>query len=511
MPDRELLSIIDAAWLRMDRPSNLMMICGMLVFADRVRLVDLKEVISKRMLCFHRFRQRVVTGHGRPQWETDPSFDLDWHVRHVATPAGEGLEDMLSELVSTPIDPAKPMWQYHLIDLPAGGCAVVLRVHHCYGDGFALTHVLESMTDASPDKPRLPAGDLGCADTARGAWERMFGPVTEVMGDAFRTAEYVVGTGLDLFTNPGKAIEYGKAGYAYARDATVIATMTPDSPTRFKGPLGVMKRTAWAKPLSLQEVKAVGDAFGCSVNDVLLASVTAALRRYLATQGDDVCGVEMRALVPVNCRPPGPVRELGNMFGLVFLALPLGVADPFERLLEVHRRMEQLKHSQQPGVALGILASMGVLPEMLKESVLESLAANASAVITNVRGASSPQYLAGKRIERQIFWVPQSGGIGMGISILTYAGMVDFGVVTDVKRVPDPGVLVSHFLEEFERLLLLSLLALSEAAERQKRSEPDAETPDVALEPMAQDAEAIIPPPRARQRRTRARTLAGHG
>jgi hypothetical protein len=175
-------------------------------------------------------------------------------------------------------------------------------------------------------------------------------------------------------------------------------------------------------------------------------------------QGDPVEGLEVRALVPVNLRPPGPITELGNNFGLVFLSLPIGVEHPMERVFELRKRMGELKQSQQPLVALGILAGMGIAPKVVKEKVLETLAANASAVMTNMPGAREPRYLAGKRIARQIFWVPQSGGIGMGVSILSYAGKIDFGVVTDVKRVPDPAAIVKRFTDEFEELLLTALM-----------------------------------------------------
>lgn len=262
-------------------------------------------------------------------------------------------------------------------------------------------------------------------------------------------------------THPSHAVAYGMAGYGLLQDSAIIAAMRPDAPTRLKGELGVMKRVAWAAPLSLFEIKAVGDAFGCSVNDVLLSCTAGAMRAYLQAQGDEVDGLDVRALVPVNCRPAGPVTELGNRFGLVFLSLPVGVANPFDRMMEVRRRMDELKRSQQPTVALGILTGMGILPESMKERVLESLAANASVVITNVRGAAHPQFLAGRRIDRQVFWVPQSGGIGMGVSILSYAGKVDIGIVTDTRRVPDPWQLVKHLSEEFELLLLCAMLAPS--------------------------------------------------
>ena len=169
--------------------------------------------------------------------------------------------------------------------------------------------------------------------------------------------------------------------------------MAPDSPTRFKGPLGVMKRVTWAEPLPLFEVKALSEVLKCSVNDVLVSCVTAALRTYLLEQGDPVEGIEVRALVPVNLRPPGRITELGNRFGMVFLSLPIGLEDPIERVLEVHKRMGELKGSQQPLVALGILAGMGIAPEFIKERVLEALAANASVVITNVRGIGTAALL----------------------------------------------------------------------------------------------------------------------
>ena len=453
--------MIDAAWLRMDRPTNLMMICGMMRFADQVQLGKLKEVIGTRMLCFHRFRQRVVERGGEAHWETDPYFDLDWHVRRIALPkddSGGALEEVASDLISTPLDRTKPMWQFHLIDNVDGGCAIVLRIHHCYGDGFALTHVVASMTDTAPDARRTAGVDISMPVSRRSAWERIFGPVTETAGDVVRSSLALVDFGRDLLAHPSRAIDYAKTGKDLASQAAIIANMTPDSPTLFKGALGVMKRAAWAEPLPLFEVKALSDMLRCSVNDVLVSCVAGALRSYLIEQDEPVEGAEMRALVPVNLRPPGRITELGNRFGLVFMNLPIGMEDPIERILEVHKRMGELKDSQQPLVALGILAGMGMAPESIKERILQTLAANASVVITNVRGSEQPRYFAGKRIASQMFWVPQSGGIGIGISILSYAGQVSFGVVTDVLRVPDPARIAERFAAEFETLLLNALM-----------------------------------------------------
>lgn len=454
---REALSAVDMAWLRMDRPDNLMMICGMMMLDGRVDLQQLKDVIRTRMLCFHRFRQRVAHAPAEAHWEFDPGFNLDWHVRHLVLHADEALEAVASALASTALDPGKPMWQWHVID-GAHGSALVLRIHHCYGDGFALMHVVEALTDSDPAHPRRAWPDLVRPAPARGAWERILGPVTETLGDAVRGALAAAAAGTGLLAHPLRALEYARRGADLLYQAGVIAAMVPDAPTRLKGELGITKGAAWGAPLSLFEVKALAEALGCSVNDVLVSCVAGALRAWLLEGGDVVAGQPIRALVPVNLRPPGPVTELGNFFGLVFLDLPVGIADPIERTLAVHRSMGALKNSQQPLVALGLLAGMGVAPEFIKERILDALAANASIVITNVRGPEQPRYLAGRRIASEMFWVPQSGGIGIGVSILSYAGQVSFGVVADLQRVPSPADISAHFATEFEALLLRVLM-----------------------------------------------------
>lgn len=456
---RESLSAVDAAWLRMDRPANLMMICGMMLLDGRLDLQRLKEVIRTRMLCFHRFRQRVADPHGEPCWELDPGFELDWHVRRLAPRAGASLEDVVSELASTALDPGRPMWQWHLVDgAGAGGSALVMRIHHCYGDGFALLHVIEAITDTDPAHPRHPRPDLAGERARRPAWERVLGAPAEVLGDALRGSLALAAAGAGLLAHPWRTLDYARRGADLALQAGLIATMAPDAPTGLKGELGVAKRTAWCAPLPLSEVKAVASALACSVNDVLIACIAGALRAWLQDEGEVPAGQPLRALVPVNLRPPGPVTELGNRFGLVFLDLPTDVADPVERVRAVHRGMSALKTSQQPLVAFGLLAGMGLAPEFLKERVLEALAANASIVITNVHGPEQPRYLAGRRIARELFWVPQSGGIGIGASILSYDGQVSFGVMADVRRVPDPADIASHFAAEFEALCLCALM-----------------------------------------------------
>jgi len=222
----------------------------------------------------------------------------------------------------------------------------------------------------------------------------------------------------------------------------------------------VSKRVAWAEPLDLREIKTVGKALGGSVNDVLLASVAGALRDYLVERGDPVPeNLEIRAFIPVNLRPLEKAARLGNFFGLVFLALPVGIANPLERVYEVRRRMNELKESYQPILALGLLGAVGMGPNLLQQPLLDLLSNKASAVMTNVPGPSEALYLGGARLSEMMFWVPQSGQIGMGVSILSYNNRVHFGLVADRKLVDDPVAIIDRFPGEFEKLLFITLMS----------------------------------------------------
>ena len=252
--------------------------------------------------------------------------------------------------------------------------------------------------------------------------------------------------------------EFATKGVELAEELRKIAVMQPDTQTRYKGLLGREKRVAWCDPLPLSEVKVIGKALGASVNDVLLATAAGALRDYLQRNNDKTDGVELRAVVPVNLRPIEKASELGNQFGLVFVDLPVGVEDPLERIILVRSRMAALKGSSQPIVAFVLLSAVGLGPKILQDQISGLIGRNATAVMTNVPGPQKPLYLAGCEINEIEFWVPQSGGIGMGLSILTYNGKVQFGLITDKRLVPDPNNIIDRFADEFEKLVMMTLM-----------------------------------------------------
>jgi WS/DGAT/MGAT family acyltransferase len=467
--NRHPISKVDTAWLRMEQPANLMMITGMVFFDQMMDFDDLLDVIEKRFLAFPRFRHKAVVGTRQCYWEEDVDFDIRSHVRRTALPGAADLfelQELVSELASTPLDHSKPLWQFHLVENFEGGPVLVSRIHHCYADGIALIQVLLSLTDTAPDghqKPRSKARYQRRKAAESNIFKRLMEPAKEGIDVLSHWGMKLVEEGTNLIRDPKAAADYASLAGEMADELAGALLLSDDPETRFKGRLGPRKRVAWAPPLDLAEVKSLSRALRCTVNDVLIATITGALRRYLVDHGDDVDDLEIRATVPVNLRPLEHAKELGNHFGLVFLPLPVGEEDPLSRLRLVHNYMNELKSSKQAAVAFGLLAALGMGPARLQKPMLEMMSRKASTVLTNVPGPRQSLFLAGSEVSEMMFWVPQSGNIGMGISILSYNGKVYCGLMTDRRLVPEPMEIVNQFAPEFEKLLYLTLMMDEEA------------------------------------------------
>lgn len=465
----ERMSKVDTAWLRMDTEANLMMIVGVWSIRPGITLGALRERVAERLLQYPRFRQKVVEdGLVGAQWVLDRDFDIARHVvAEVPLPLrGQSndavLRERVAELCSQPLDAAHPLWQMQLIeDMGDGTSALICRIHHCIADGIALIAVMLSITDGGKAPPRRaprqePPGE---ADWLLDAFLR---PMTNMTVKAIGMTGKGVAKGIDVAmsgaTPMDSSLEMARMGYQAVSDVAAFALMPDDSPTRLKGKPGASKTVAWDDSLALDEVKAVGKALGASINDVLLACAAGAIGKYLADKGEDPAGKEIRAMVPVNLRPLEHAWQLGNRFGLVPLVLPIGIANPVERLFAVRARMSELKGSFQPVMAFGLLSVAGLLIKPVQHAMLNLFAKKATAVMTNVPGPAEALKFCGSTVEKVMFWVPQSGDIGMGLSILTYAGRVQFGLITDRGLCPDPEAIIANFAPEFEKLLLLSLM-----------------------------------------------------
>jgi WS/DGAT/MGAT family acyltransferase len=496
MRDRERMSAVDTAWLRMDTPSNLMMIVGVMMFDGPIDLARFKRTIAHRLLRYRRFRQRVIEDATGAWWVKDRDFDLDNHVHSVNLPAPGGkaaLESLVAALTTQALDRNKPLWSMTVIeryaDVAPGGSALIVRIHHCIADGIALVGVLGALTDAAPDAPEEGV-EPAALKRARERREKraaaegegdLLGNLTQPLAAAAQRA-WSASSGLwelsaQALSSPEKVAEAARLAADVTTELAALALLPADSPTSLKGKPGAVKRVAWSAPLPLNEVKAVCKVLGVSVNDILLSSCAGALRAYLEGNGEATAGVEVAGMVPVNLRAPGDEHRLGNRFGLVVLSLPVGIENPFVRLFEVKRRMDALKDSYQALISMGILGAVGYLPRAVQQQVLDMFAAKASAVLTNVPGPRETLYVAGARLTQQMFWVPQSGDIGIGVSILSYAGQVQFGLITDRKLVDRPARIVDRFNAEFDQLVYHLLLDRGAAAEPRARAARPAKGP----------------------------------
>ncbi len=483
MPEAERMSPIDTAWLRMDRPANPMVIAGVLVLGGPIDLDQLEERLAERFLAIPRFRQRVETRATEYWWAEDPHFERQRHIRRVRLPGEGGKEELqryIAELASEPLDKSRPLWQLRIVEHYQGGAAVVVRIHHAIADGVALIGVILSITDGS-GKPRGP-GQAPRQGKRTGLLQI---PGLETLSKGMALTQDVWQEAKSLAGNPAKTL---RTGAGIAGELAYLLVMPQDSQTRFKGSLSGNKRVAWTEPLPLPEVHAVSQALGCSINDMLLASVAGSLGAYLKEKGDPVEGVEIRALVPVDMRGELRAEELGNRFGIIAVELPAGIENPLARLAEVHRRMSELKESLEPPVTLGLLMALGYAPQIVQDKLFNLLLSRATAVMTNVPGPRHPLYLAGHEIKQIMFWVPQSGDIGMGVSILSFNGMVQFGLITDAALVPDPEAVIAQFKPQFEQLLYHVLMEPWDEEKRKAAPAPVSPLPQPRARPARKAA-----------------------
>jgi len=247
-----------------------------------------------------------------------------------------------------------------------------------------------------------------------------------------------------------------------ARDAATAAgdiVLSPaDAHTALRGMPSLPKSVAWSRPVPLEEIKTIGRRLGGTVNDVLLTALTGALERYLQARQEDLpADANFRAIIPMNRRRPGAEAELGNQITAGFLPLPIGIADPVERLAELRRRMDELKDSLQPALVLAALEVIGRAPSPALTLALGYMSTKATAIVTNVKGPQERLYLSGAPVEEMMAWIPRYGSIGIGISILSYADQVRLGVISDKDIVPDPENLIAGFHDEFDLLLAQAL------------------------------------------------------
>jgi WS/DGAT/MGAT family acyltransferase len=297
--------------------------------------------------------------------------------------------------------------------------------------------------------------------------DALFDQVAGFLHDGWQQAAHVLEPAMETVLHPLEAANMARTAAGLARELAHIGLLAEDPPTCLKHSLTGVRRVAWGSPLPFSEVHTLAQAFGCTVNDVLMSTLAGALGRYLELRGHThLASMKLHAAVPVNMRAACDSQvALGNRFGLVFVELPIAIRDPLKRLAEMHRTLQELKKSPQALLTMSLLSAVGSLPAAVEQSALAVLSDKASLVASNVPGPRERLHLAGVPISQLLFWVPQAGRIGTGVSMLTYQEHVHFGIVSDRNVIPDPGVIVQLLEREFESLVLMTLLGYGALAD----------------------------------------------
>jgi WS/DGAT/MGAT family acyltransferase len=421
--DSERLSPLDASFLYLERPTELLHVGALAVLESAPPFAELVEVLGSRLGALKRYRQvpvRPVLDLAAPHWVDDPHFDPSRHIHRIEVPApGDeaALRSVVEELFARPLPPNRPLWECHLLEGLAGGRAALLtKVHHCMIDGVSGVQVLEVMSDGF--EARRTNGSTAAATPATASAVRGL-----IAGAAHALDPRHVLTELR-----------GAAGAA-AMLADVVSERLRPYP--FNGPLGHTRRIVW-ETFALDEFLAMRGVAGCKVNDVALAVVTGALRRFLPAEAVE-SGRHVRALIPMNVRRDDEHLALGNRVSGMFASLPIGVADARERLHLIADEMRARKESGQARAFDLVLSVTGALPTPLAPllSRLPQLWPMAHTVCTNVPGPREPRAFLGRQVLELHPLVPLAAGIGLGFAILSYTGKISITATADGLLVPD--------------------------------------------------------------------------
>jgi len=450
------LTSIDAGFLHQEDGGAHMHIGGLGVLAGPPPSgPEFREHIASRLHLVPRYRQKLVQmplGTGRPLWAEDPAFNLDYHVRHTALPSPgseEQLMTLASRIASQRLDRSKPLWELWLVEgLQDDRWAIISKTHHAMIDGVGGVDLLTALLDPTP-QPR-PVQDE--------AWEPKDtpGPVGLLAAGAYGAARNVVrlsGKGLSLAVSPRRAVqEVVSTAAALAAVGAPLVTSAPATPfNRKPGP----HRRLMVVRTQLADYRVVKQAFGATVNDVVLAAVAGALGRFLEGRGVRTEGLQLRACVPISVRTAETSGAAGNEITIVTAPLPVGITHPVERLALVRQAMGHLKGSRQAEGAKVMTSLENALPPavLARASRIGFSSRLYNLLVTNVPGPQVPIYLLGRRLEELVplaFLAPEHT---LAIGIVSYSGAVTFGLLADSDALPDLPVLAQHLRESLAELV----------------------------------------------------------
>lgn len=462
MTTRDRLSALDASFLHLETGGAHMHVATVLVFAGVAPThEEFMAGVESRLHLVPRFRQRlahVPFGQGRPVWVDDPHFNIAYHVRHAALPApggGRELRNLAGRLFAQPLDRTKPLWDMVLVERIQDEdgerrFAIISKTHHSLVDGVSGVDIMSILFDLVPD--------AAPPDAPESPWVPRPTPTSsELLAEALlerATVPREAARGLRALTRAPREIAGRAAESLTGIGALAFAsTSSPAPATPLNVEIGPHRRYTWVDA-DVPTFKAIKNALGGTLNDVVLASVSLALGRFLRERGEATAGLELRAMIPISVRADAQRGALGNRVSTMWAPLPVGVEDPTEVLALVDEAMRGLKESGQAVGAATLTALADFAPPtiMTQAARLQARQRYFNIVVTNVPGPQLPLYMLGRRLERFYPVVPLARMQALGIAIMSYDGQLGYGLLADYDALPDLDRLAGHLRDAIEDL-----------------------------------------------------------
>ncbi|HYY45176.1 MAG TPA: wax ester/triacylglycerol synthase family O-acyltransferase [Actinomycetota bacterium] len=451
----ERLSVLDELFLHLEGPNTHMHVGGLATFEGPAPAYDdVLEMVAARLAVVPRFRQKlafVPFGLGRPVWADDSHFNLEYHVRHTALPhpgTREQLRRLTARIMSQQLDRAKPLWEIWFAEgLEDGRFALISKTHHCLVDGVSGVDLMSVLLDPDPQPPKMEPVPW-VPQPEPGADELLLDALVERATSPAELLRSLQSALIDPAKLPGRLADAIRAVGAFMGESLAAPASS------LNRPIGPHRRFETVLA-DLADVKRVKNEFGGTVNDVVIAAVTGALRHLLITRGEEVDELELRAMVPVSVRSPGDATTLGNRIASMWAPLPVYEPDPLRRLTLVTERMRHLKTSGQ-AVGAQILASIGEYapPTVIAQAsrvVARQRAFNL--VITNVPGPQQPLYSLGRRLLEVYPVLPLAENTTLGVALFSYDGKLCFGLLGDYDTARDLSVLAEALEKSLAELV----------------------------------------------------------
>ena len=466
------LTAIDASFLHQEGPNSHMHVGALTMFeGPPPPYTEVLDTLRGRLHLVPRYRQRLTVppaGTGRPLWVDDASFSLEYHVRHTALPHPGSEQQLLllaGRIFSQQLDRSKPLWEVWMVEgLADGGFALITKTHHALIDGIAGVDIAQVIFDLGPVPAEVPHPDEAWepAPTPTGAQVLASGTL-----DLLRTGVRTAAAAASLATRPKEALRSARVAVEGLGEVA-WAGLNPAPPTPLNVEIGPHRRFLVVRN-ELADFKAVKDAFGGTVNDVVLTVVSGALRSWLHSRGVRTEGVELRALVPVSIRTQDQRGTTGNRIPAMRGPLPVYVEDPILRLRTVKAGMDGLKESKQ-AVGAEVLANVQNFapPTILAQASRLNFSTRLfNLIVTNVPGPQFPLYVRGRELLDvfPVAFLPKDHALA--IAIMSYNGRMNFGLLGDYDALPD----IDAIAEGIEASLA-ELLALARRQRREAERQP---------------------------------------